>query len=333
MAQTDYLGLPLTSDSDDQMTFLDWRRRIDGPGNSDMVMIDAAIKSHHDSVVSDENGSHGIRNINGVLQYLDEDGGWTDATIQHLGASIWYGTTTTLASENPKVVTTTTGDFRLKKGARIGVKFIYGNIGSQHLNIDGTGTVKIVSSNDENGTYNTDVPVTYKSTGQIIWFTYDGEYFVADDSVRATEDTVGKVTISDKVNKTSSTTAASSTAVKAAYDKAMEAYNKSTHGVSSFNARIGDIVPASGDYTADMVGADKEGAAAAVQTNLDAHSGDTDMHVTASRKNTWDGKQDKLTFDSEPTSGSSNPVTSGGVFSFVATAIEGAIGAALGGSY
>lgn len=45
MLQTEYLELPLTSDSDGQMTFLEWRRRIDGPVNSDMVKIDEAIKN------------------------------------------------------------------------------------------------------------------------------------------------------------------------------------------------------------------------------------------------------------------------------------------------
>lgn len=43
-------------------------------------------------------------------------------------------------------------------------------------------------------------------------------------------------------------------------------------GVVSFNGRAGVVVPQAGDYTADMVGADASGAAAAVQTNLDTHA-------------------------------------------------------------
>lgn len=43
-------------------------------------------------------------------------------------------------------------------------------------------------------------------------------------------------------------------------------------GVVSFNGRAGVVVPQAGDYTADMVGADASGAAAAVQTNLEAHA-------------------------------------------------------------
>lgn len=73
-------------------------------------------------------------------------------------------------------------------------------------------------------------------------------------------------------------------------------------GVSTFNGRSGAVVPASGDYTPSMVGADASGAAAAalasaksyadglapnydqvgaaatVQGNLDAHNGATDAH-------------------------------------------------------
>lgn len=42
-----------------------------------------------------------------------------------------------------------------------------------------------------------------------------------------------------------------------------------------------------------------------------------------------DGKQAALTFDSSPTSGSTNPVTSGGIY----TAIEEAVGEAIGDDY
>lgn len=40
--------------------------------------------------------------------------------------------------------------------------------------------------------------------------------------------------------------------------------------------------------------------------------------VTDTEKSTWNGKQNALTFDNTPTSGSTNPVTSGGVFSALA---------------
>lgn len=43
----------------------------------------------------------------------------------------------------------------------------------------------------------------------------------------------------------------------------------------------------------------------------------THKFVSASEKSTWDGKQDALTFDSTPTQGSTNPVTSGGVYAVI----------------
>lgn len=83
-------------------------------------------------------------------------------------------------------------------------------------------------------------------------------------------------------------------------------------GVTSFNGRGGIVKPQKGDYTAEMVGADASGAAAAVQSNLDGHEGDTTAHITAAERTKWNGKQDKLTFDTAPTANSTNPVTSGG---------------------
>lgn len=50
-----------------------------------------------------------------------------------------------------------------------------------------------------------------------------------------------------------------------------------------------------------------------VQNNLNTHMADSGVHVTADEKSKWSAKQDTLSFDTVPTSGSSNPVTSGGI--------------------
>lgn len=94
---------------------------------------------------------------------------------------------------------------------------------------------------------------------------------------------------------------------------AMAAQGAAGGGVTSFNGRSGAVTPKTGDYTATMVGADEQGAAAAVQGNLNAHAGNTVMHITAAERTAWNGKQNALTFDTVPTEGSANPVTSGGV--------------------
>lgn len=54
---------------------------------------------------------------------------------------------------------------------------------------------------------------------------------------------------------------------------AQQAAGAAGGGVSSFNGRAGVVLPQSGDYTAEMVGADAAGSAAAVQKNLDDHTG------------------------------------------------------------
>lgn len=94
---------------------------------------------------------------------------------------------------------------------------------------------------------------------------------------------------------------------------AMAAQGASGGGVTSFNGRGGAVVPKQGDYTAAMVGADAQGAAQTVQGNLNTHAENTIKHITAAERTAWNGKQNALTFDTTPTEGSTNPVTSGGV--------------------
>ena len=94
---------------------------------------------------------------------------------------------------------------------------------------------------------------------------------------------------------------------------AMAAQGAAGGGVTSFNGRGGAVVPKQGDYTAAMVGADAQGAAQTVQGNLNTHAENTVKHITAAERTAWNGKQNALTFDTTPTEGSTNPVTSGGV--------------------
>ena len=79
--------------------------------------------------------------------------------------------------------------------------------------------------------------------------------------------------------------------------------------VKSVNGKTGNVTLNYSD-----VGADQAGAAGTVQENLTSHIGDTTKHITAAERTAWNAKQNALTFDSTPTSGSSNPVTSDGIF-------------------
>ena len=57
-----------------------------------------------------------------------------------------------------------------------------------------------------------------------------------------------------------------------------------------------------------------------IRTALSTHTGNGDVHVTAAQKSAWSAKQNALTFDSSPTQNSTNPVTSGGVYTAIQSA-------------
>lgn len=73
-----------------------------------------------------------------------------------------------------------------------------------------------------------------------------------------------------------------------------------------------------GKAIADASGNDIE-TTYATKSELSKHTGDTTEHITAAERTAWNAKQSALDFDDTPTSGSTNPVTSGGI----KTAIDG----------
>lgn len=54
-----------------------------------------------------------------------------------------------------------------------------------------------------------------------------------------------------------------------------------------------------------------------LSSDLVDDSTSTNKFVTETEKQTWNGKQDALTFDTTPTQGSTNPVTSGGIYNVI----------------
>lgn len=74
---------------------------------------------------------------------------------------------------------------------------------------------------------------------------------------------------------------------------AMAAQGAAGGGVSSFNGRSGAVAPQIGDYTAEMVGADAQGAAQTVQGNLNTHAENSVKHITAAERTAWNGKSGK----------------------------------------
>ena len=62
----------------------------------------------------------------------------------------------------------------------------------------------------------------------------------------------------------------------------------------------------------------------ATKSELSTHTSDTTVHITEAERTAWNAKQSALTFDTTPTAGSTNPVTSGGI----KNAIDSAAGSA-----
>ena len=69
--------------------------------------------------------------------------------------------------------------------------------------------------------------------------------------------------------------------------------------------------------TADKAVADNSGnnieETYSTKTELSTHKNDTAVHITAEERTAWNAKQSALTFDTTPTAGSTNPVTSEGI--------------------
>lgn len=132
--------------------------------------------------------------------------------------NMWYGTSSTTASTQTKVVTTTTGDFALATGNSVRVKFTNGQTynGGIKLDVDGTGAVSAMRAG-------TSVTLRYFFlAGEVVDFVYDGTYFIAVNEGVATTTYYGTTKLSSATNSTSTSLAATPSAVKAAYDLANE---------------------------------------------------------------------------------------------------------------
>ena len=146
----------------------------------------------------------------------------TEEYVDNLN-SLWYGTCATAAATAAKVVTTTTGDFTLKEGATVYVLFNNDNTSTSRitLNVDGTGdtTVNLSSTNG--------MAAYQIAAKQVICFVYDGESFRVQGGSLATTTYYGLTKLSSSTNSTSTTMAATPSAVKEAYDLANAALPKS----------------------------------------------------------------------------------------------------------
>lgn len=97
-----------------------------------------------------------------------------------------------------------------------------------------------------------------------------------------------------------------------AKEKAVTAQGKAEDAQEAAEAAKTETVAAA-EAVKQLLGEDHGGAAVAVQKNLNIHIQDKAVHVTEEERTAWNAKQNALTFDSTPTAGSTNPITSGGV--------------------
>ena len=130
--------------------------------------------------------------------------------------NIWYGTCLSTAATNPKIVTTDTQDFTLEEGNVIYIQFdnASGNLGDDalQLNVDGTGAINIYS---KVGTWGVNWP-----SGSVVGFVYNGTNFIGINKSIANFYWYGETKLDNAIDSTSNTTAATSSAVKQAYDLA-----------------------------------------------------------------------------------------------------------------
>lgn len=104
-----------------------------------------------------------------------------------------------------------------------------------------------------------------------------------------------------------------STVVNGSYNNATKTLTLTLVSGQSINIPIGDII--SGLQTEITV-------QNPLNADLVDDTNSTHKFVTAAEKQTWNGKQDALTFDNAPTQDSTNPVTSGGVHTALAGKLD-----------
>lgn len=124
----------------------------------------------------------------------------------------YFGVCETAAATQTKVVTC--DEFRLEKGALLAVQFTYANTAtSPSMNVNGTGAIAICGTN---GYY---VNANMWTANQMVHFVYNGTWWIALNCLPATTARYGIAMLSNSVNSTSGSLAATPYAVKMAYDR------------------------------------------------------------------------------------------------------------------
>lgn len=111
---------------------------------------------------------------NGLTYFWSKIKAKDDALDTKIGEKrIYYGTSSTAANTNTKVVTTVDGNFKLETGAVIFVGFTYKCAGSPaYLKVDNADAARVATIMSDTGTYN------IWDAKEVVGFVYDGTHFV-----------------------------------------------------------------------------------------------------------------------------------------------------------
>lgn len=142
-----------------------------------------------------------------------------DAMLVNTKNNVWYGTCST--SGAARTMTTNTGDFSLTAGNIIYVLFTNAGYARTTLSVDGTEAKYIKSTGTSN------VAANQWAAGEVVTLVYDGTDFKMVDGGIASTSFYGMTKLSNSTSSNSTAVAATSSAVKSAYDLANAALPKS----------------------------------------------------------------------------------------------------------
>lgn len=136
--------------------------------------------------------------------------------------NVYYGTSSTAAGTQDKIVNTIDGDFTLDTGNILTVTFTNANTyTSARLNVDNTGahSIKLVDGYDVEDIW---------QAGETVTFVYNGSDFLLVESGIASTSKYGVTKLSSAIDSTAQNLAATPYAVKLAYDHVPSTYAGST---------------------------------------------------------------------------------------------------------
>ena len=190
------------------------------------ALIDALQTELDSLAIADINGLQSALDEKAASSHIHDDRYYTETEVDTAIANsknTWYGTCPTAANTAAKVVTTNTGDFSLTTGNIVYVLFTYAAYSNSTLNVDGTGAIAIKTAG-------TTGVVTYQwAANEAIGFVYDGTYFRMLDGMVANTTYYGMTKLSSSTSSTSTTMAATPSAVKSAYDRPATMLNRTTN--------------------------------------------------------------------------------------------------------